>query len=96
MFKCDMCGACCRNIGGISLFEELDRGDGVCKYLVGNRCSIYAQRPLLCRVDESYEAFWKEQISLEDYYRLNYASCDALKQMEREGEYGRTGAKKMR
>jgi len=29
---------------------EWDRGDGACKYLENNVCSIYEQRPEICRV----------------------------------------------
>ena len=54
MFHCDKCGICCRSLRRSPLYRELDRGDGVCRYLDGNLCSIYATRPLLCRVDESY------------------------------------------
>ena len=61
------------------LYKDLDRGDGVCKYLKQNICSIYNKRPIICRVDESYYSFFKEQISLEDYYKLNYDACNKLK-----------------
>ena len=60
MFECDRCGACCRHLDISKLYAELDRGDGTCKYLSGNLCSIYEKRPLLCRVDESYQKFFKE------------------------------------
>lgn len=33
MFECDKCGECCRHLKGISIYAELDRGDGICKYL---------------------------------------------------------------
>lgn len=79
MFVCDKCGGCCRHVNLSPLYERLDRGDGVCKYLCGNLCSIYDNRPLLCRVDESYERFFKEKLSKEDYYRLNYQACDKIK-----------------
>lgn len=79
MFVCSKCGGCCRHVNLSPLYEQLDRGDGVCKYLCGNLCSIYDNRPLLCRVDESYERFFKEKLSKEDYYRLNYQVCDKIK-----------------
>lgn len=79
MFPCDQCGACCRNLHLSSLYAELDRGDGVCKYLSGNLCSIYESRPLLCRIDESYEKFFKDVMSIEEYYRMNQEVCKALK-----------------
>lgn len=86
MFLCDQCGVCCRNLRLSPLYAELDRGDGVCKYLSGNLCSIYEFRPLLCRVDESYEKFFKEVMSLEDYYRLNQEACEMLKKIKKQEE----------
>ena len=83
MFTCDKCGACCRNLTLSPIYQDLDRGDGVCKYLSGNLCSIYTERPLLCRVDESYYAFFDGVISKEEYYRRNYEVCDKLKKKDR-------------
>ena len=71
MFKCDKCGECCRNLDKSDLYKDLDRGDGTCKYLDGNICSIYEERPLLCRVDESYEVLFKDIINRSDYYKFN-------------------------
>ncbi len=78
MFVCKKCGECCRNIGGIDVYKDLDRGDGICKFLEGNICSIYENRPLLCRVDESYEKLFASEISREDFYKLNYQVCEGL------------------
>ncbi len=83
MFQCDKCGACCRNVNLSPLYAELDRGDGVCRYLTGSLCSIYGERPLLCRVDESYQNFFVGRMSKEEYYRLNYEACDKLKKKDR-------------
>ena len=79
MFPCDKCGACCRNLHLSPLYAELVPGDGVGKYLSKNLCSIYESRPLLCRVDESYEKFFKEVMSIEEYYRINLDVCKKLK-----------------
>ncbi len=79
MFQCDQCGECCRNLRKSRIYKELDRGDGVCRYLVGNLCSIYNNRPLLCRIDEAYEKIFKEHISIEEYYQSNYEMCKELK-----------------
>ena len=78
-----MCGECCRNLRLSELYAELDDGTGKCKYLDCNKCSIYNERPLLCRVDESYEAYFKNTMSKEDYYRLNYESCKELKRRKK-------------
>lgn len=83
MFICDQCGACCRHVNLSPLYAELDRGDGICKYQSGNLCSIYETRPLLCRVDECYERFFKGSMSLDEYYHLNHKSCEKLKDLEK-------------
>lgn len=82
MFNCDCCGCCCRNVFKSEIYADLDRGDGVCKYLVGNLCSIYDKRPLFCRIDECYELFFKNHMSLEEYYKLNSDVCKKLKELE--------------
>ena len=79
MFICDKCGECCRNLDKSNLYAELDGGDGVCKYLDKDLCSIYENRPLLCRVDESYTAFFENSMPIDEYYRLNYEACDKMK-----------------
>lgn len=82
MFKCDCCGCCCRNIDKSELYSDLDRGDGTCKYLTESLCSIYDKRPLFCRVDECYELFFKDIMSLDEYYILNIEECKKLKKMK--------------
>lgn len=84
MFPCDKCGACCRNLDKSSVYVSLDRGDGICRYLRGNLCSIYEERPLLCRIDECYEKFFAETMTKEEYYRLNQQVCEKLKKIRRE------------
>lgn len=82
MFQCDHCGCCCRNLDKSDIYASLDRGDGVCKYLRGNDCSIYDGRPLLCRVDESYERFFSQLMTKEDYYLINKQACKKMKEWE--------------
>ena len=84
MFVCTMCGECCRNLDKSDIYKELNRGDGICKYLEGNMCTIYDNRPLLCRIDESYEYLFKDKISLDEYYNINYEVCKKLKEKRRE------------
>lgn len=83
MFQCDCCGCCCRNLDKSELYKDLDRGDGVCKYLNENLCTIYENRPLFCRVDECYERFFKQDMSLVEYYDVNLKMCEKLKEKER-------------
>ena len=84
MFNCDKCGICCKNLGQVELLKAYDRGDGVCKYLENDLCSIYLERPMICRVEECYEIFFKESMSKEEYYQLNYDSCQLLKEKFKE------------
>ncbi|MBQ8730432.1 MAG: YkgJ family cysteine cluster protein [Lachnospiraceae bacterium] len=84
MFKCDMCGECCRNLHKSPIYDELHDGNGICFYLDGNICSIYQDRPLICRVDECYELFFKNDLSYDDYLQLNYESCEILKNQKEE------------
>lgn len=83
MFKCDRCGECCRNLNMSPIYSELHNGNGICRYLKGNLCSIYAERPLLCRVDESYNLIFKDKLSYEEYLCLNYKYCIELKRNRR-------------
>ena len=82
-FSCDCCGACCKNIRRSTFYtEELDRGDGVCKYLTAeNLCEIYSERPIYCNVDAYYEKFLAQKISRKRYYEMNYQACERLKKL---------------
>lgn len=81
-FECDKCGACCRCAAAISKFPDLDRGDGVCRYLNNdNTCSIYEERPEICRVDDMYERFFAETYTREEYYNITHECCKLLKQL---------------
>ena len=41
MFECNQCGLCCRNIDKIPQLKDFHNGNGICKYLHDNKCSIY-------------------------------------------------------
>lgn len=82
MFLCDRCGNCCRNLHKSVLYANLDIGNGTCKYLKENLCSIYDERPLLCRVDECYDVYFKKIMEKEEYYRQNKMICRKLKNKE--------------
>ena len=65
MFECDKCGCCCRHLDKSELYKELDRGDGICRYLEGNICSIYETRPILCQIDLSYDLYFRQYLDRE-------------------------------
>lgn len=82
MFICDKCGLCCRYVGNSQIYNELNRGDGVCIFFDDETklCTIYKGRPLLCNVDKAYEMYFKEKMSKDEYYKLNYESCKKIKE----------------
>jgi len=81
MFVCDKCGLCCMSVGDSEIYAELNRGDGVCRFLDTKTrlCIIYNKRPVLCNVDKTYELFFKSKMTLSEYYKLNYESCKKMK-----------------
>lgn len=85
MFKCEKCGACCCNIKKNHLYNELDNGNGVCIYYdINNKlCSIYNERPILCRIDEAYDLYFKTSMNKEEYYKLNYEACNDLRRLNK-------------
>lgn len=84
-FNCDQCGLCCKSLHDSEMYKDLNRGDGVCKHYdeVTNLCSIYDKRPLKCRIDDMYEKKFKQLLTLEQYYELNYEGCKTLKMKEK-------------
>ena len=80
-FPCDACGKCCRNLHLSSELNYLNRGDGVCKYLneKNNRCSVYEERPEICRVDLQYKKHFATIYSWDKFVEMNVAICKELK-----------------
>jgi uncharacterized protein len=87
-FPCTGCGACCRALTdkiGLPHFE------GHCVFLDGDHCTIYENRPLVCRVDDFWENLWFAGGAPEplrgktraEWYDVNARYCNDLQ--EREG-----------
>lgn len=83
-FKCDCCGLCCRHVDRNIFNNNLDRGDGVCKFLdtSKNLCTIYENRPDFCNVEKGYKKYFAELYSEEEYLQLNYLACEKLKELD--------------
>ena len=77
-FPCSQCGECCRHIDRIPQLRSFDAGDGICRYLQGNLCSIYETRPDICRVDVMYERCFSSLYTREEFYRINRQGCEML------------------
>lgn len=73
-FPCSGCGACCLAVSPLLPAKA----DGSCLNLGADRktCTIYADRPDVCRVDKMRPA----GISENGWHALNLASCVALRQ----------------
>jgi len=48
--RCNQCGDCCRNIKG----DFPPQTDGICNYLVGNKCGLGTTRPFSCGFEVHY------------------------------------------
>lgn len=78
-FPCTSCGACCSSIEGIEFLKEFNI-KGRCSMLIENKCTIYESRPLLCRIDESYEQIFSTLMTKEEFYLQNATACNALQE----------------
>ena len=80
-FHCWRCGACCMSLAGIEGYENLDDGTGTCIYFDRETrdCKIYEHRPLTCDVWGTYEEYFRNDLSREEYARINTESCRELR-----------------
>lgn len=78
-FPCTKCGLCCKNIDKIPQLSHYHAGDGICfHYNDDVGCTIYANRPDVCRVDEGYQKFFSLLIKKQDYYIKNAQICNQI------------------
>lgn len=63
----------------IDQFPYVALPDGGCeKYdREAKKCTVYEDRPLMCRVDEMYKR-WPEKMSRKEYYRKTEEVCKIL------------------
>ena len=80
MFPCSGCGLCCQNIGTVEELKKFDLGNGVCRYLdtTTKGCSIYEDRPDICRIDKMFEQKYREYFTRETFYSKNADVCNQL------------------
>ena len=77
-FPCTKCGLCCQHIDLVPELSEYDTGNGTCKYLKDNLCSIYDYRPDICRVDVMYILKYSRLFKKADFIRQNLLVCKQL------------------
>lgn len=78
-FPCTSCGACCSSIEGIAFLQQYNQ-EGRCNKLKDNKCTIYKARPLLCRIDDSYDQLFSSYMTREEFYRQNAKACNELQE----------------
>ena len=79
-FPCTQCGLCCQNVNLSDETRFLDRGDGTCQHYdtASKGCSIYANRPNICRVDRMYALRYQNEYTWATFVRLNQEVCATL------------------
>lgn len=77
------------NLKMSELYSDLDRGDGICKHfdIETKLCLIYTNRPDKCNIDKIYDICYKEKMSREQYYELNYKACKLFKEGEKKNVF---------
>lgn len=85
-FPCTQCGLCCQNVNLATETEFLDRGDGTCKHYntTTKHCSIYAERPDICRVLLQYTIRYEKYYTWDEYVDLNLKICTTLQDQEKQ------------
>ncbi len=81
-FLCKQCGACCRDISANEHLRFMADESGCCIFLKENLCSIYETRPLFCRVEEAYAAFYSDVLSHDQYIEYTENACRLLRMKE--------------
>lgn len=77
-FPCTQCGACCRRAGEMKGFPEPLNEDGSCVHLQDdNRCGIYKDRPIVCRVNGLFEHIAPD-MSIEQWHKMNIDACNKM------------------
>ena len=78
IFKCEQCGECCRHLDIIPSMASYDIGNGVCRYLLNNKCTIYNHRPNICRGEYLYHLCY-EGMNVDEYYSLLHDYCNLIR-----------------
>ncbi|EMT5586590.1 TPA: YkgJ family cysteine cluster protein [Providencia stuartii] len=80
LFPCDKCGACCRHVDRANETQFLDRGDGICKHYneISMLCTIYEERPDICRVDKQYLLHYHDQYTWHEFVEVNRIACEII------------------
>ncbi|KAB0481175.1 hypothetical protein SAMN04490202_3354 [Pseudomonas reinekei] len=83
-FPCTQCGLCCKHVHVAAETQFLDRGDGTCRHYdaTSKGCTIYTERPDICRVDRQYAVRYAQHYTWDEYVTLNLQVCMYLQAQE--------------
>jgi Fe-S-cluster containining protein len=59
----------------VPALAEFDSGNGICRYLENNLCSIYERRPDICNIAKMYDKHFRQVISEDEFIRRNMEVC---------------------
>lgn len=84
-FPCSSCGQCCKNVHLSEQTNYLDRGDGTCRHFDNKSllCTIYEQRPLICRIEDYHEKYLSHLYDWDGFVKMNLEVCEHLKSEEK-------------
>lgn len=71
-FPCTKCGACCKRSYLLPFFIYTNSKTGICSKLENNLCSIYYQRPDICKI--KLPIGFKG--TLKEYYKITAMFCN--------------------
>jgi len=82
MNNCTSCGLCCQHISNVPELIDFDLGNGTCKHYnhIDKSCSIYDNRPDICRVDIMYYNRYHKDFSKNEYIESNAMICNSLQE----------------
>jgi len=83
MFPCTGCGLCCQNITNIQELKAYDLGNGTCKYFdhFNHVCTIYNDRPTICRVDKMFDLVYSKKFTRKEFYIENAKACNKFQEL---------------
>ena len=59
----------------IPILSNYDQGNGVCRYLENDLCSIYEDRPPICNTEKMYLLYFKDEMAENEFIGINIISC---------------------
>lgn len=81
IFPCTKCGLCCKHLELIPQLKHFDLENGRCMHLTDNNlCDIYEKRPDICNVNKMYELQFCNQMTENEYIKINMECCKRIKE----------------